>query len=351
MKNYKMEGNIDFFAELYKSLDSDAEHSDEDDNVCLITNEPLIENFVKLNCGHSFNYLPLYKDLMNHKNKFNNMESSATVSNHNEIRCPYCRKKQTELLPYYDMIGVKKIHGVNYFDLEKINNKYSTHSYYNTYQQSCKFCIPNELYDPSGNSPVEFVDYSTQNINGKYIKCTNYGSKINFGSINLLNTANIQIQDTNHYCYTHKRIMIRKYKNDIASKEKEKIKMAKEKVKDEKLLIKEKEKQEKLLAKEEKKKEKELNKTPKKKTSTKKNIKDIQNMVNEFIGEVEENNSNIVLGPSDIQNTLTLSEVCQEILKTGLKKGQQCGCQIFDKETSTCKRHYNMNNKSNATNM
>ena len=65
-KKYKVEGDIDFFSELYKSLDQD-ENNNDDDNKCLITNETLTDRFVKLNCGHSFNYLPLLYDIKNHK--------------------------------------------------------------------------------------------------------------------------------------------------------------------------------------------------------------------------------------------------------------------------------------------
>ena len=46
MKKYNVEGNIDFFAELYKSLDDD--EKDDDNNICLITNQSLSSNFVEL---------------------------------------------------------------------------------------------------------------------------------------------------------------------------------------------------------------------------------------------------------------------------------------------------------------
>jgi hypothetical protein len=61
------------------------------DNRCLITNSILIEPYIKLECGHTFNYLPIYKDLINHKNKFNNMELSSGVLKIGQIRCPNCR--------------------------------------------------------------------------------------------------------------------------------------------------------------------------------------------------------------------------------------------------------------------
>ena len=75
---YNIEGNIDFFAELYKSLDDEDNQNKtaEDDNLCLITNQPLTEKYVELNCSHKFNYIPLYNDIYNHKKKYNNMEGS-----------------------------------------------------------------------------------------------------------------------------------------------------------------------------------------------------------------------------------------------------------------------------------
>lgn len=110
---YTVEGNIDFYNELYKSLDDD-ESEDESIKRCLITNDPLCENFVTLDCNHSFNYLPLFQDIFNNKKKFNAMDSYMLKCG--EIRCPYCRTIQKKLLPYYENMGVKQVHGVNFFD-------------------------------------------------------------------------------------------------------------------------------------------------------------------------------------------------------------------------------------------
>jgi hypothetical protein len=66
MPKYSVEDNLDFYAELYKSLDESGENkivnNNENDNICLITNSLLTENYVKLACGHRFNYIPLFKD-------------------------------------------------------------------------------------------------------------------------------------------------------------------------------------------------------------------------------------------------------------------------------------------------
>ena len=69
MTKYKIEGNIDFYDELYKSLDieENEQKTDEDNNLCLITNEPLTDKYHEMACGHKFNYLPLFLDIKNHK--------------------------------------------------------------------------------------------------------------------------------------------------------------------------------------------------------------------------------------------------------------------------------------------
>lgn len=121
MPKYVFDGDIDFYGELYKSLDEVTnENENENENVCLITSLPLTQYHVILECGHKFNYEPLYNDILNHKKKYNNMEKR--ILRGQEIRCPYCRKIHKSLLPYYSELGLEKVHGVNYFDeLKKLN--------------------------------------------------------------------------------------------------------------------------------------------------------------------------------------------------------------------------------------
>lgn len=103
-------GGIDFYAELYSSLDGGEEAVD-DKNVCLITDNVLTDNHVILECGHKFNYIPLFNDIRAHKTKFNCLEANHVKIN--EIRCPYCRARQKTLLPYYPELGLPKVVGVN----------------------------------------------------------------------------------------------------------------------------------------------------------------------------------------------------------------------------------------------
>ena len=168
-KNYKVEGDIDFFLELYKSLDQE-ENNNDDDNKCLITNETLTDRFVKLVCGHSFNYLPLLYDIKNHKEKFNNLEGSHTKLKQDEIRCPYCRKRQSDLLPFYEDLYPHKINGVNSI-MPFVN--------YSNYSSSYK--PPNSVHGTCCFE-MEFTDYC-------------------------MVTTVYKIDDGKTYCYAHSKIM------------------------------------------------------------------------------------------------------------------------------------------------
>ena len=114
--NYIIEGGIDFYSEINKKNEEE-----DDDEKCLITHQLLTLNFIKLSCGHKFNYLPLYKEICNQKKVLSNNAISYETYRLkiNEIKCPYCRLKKNEILPYiqvYDESGnqqVDRIHGVN----------------------------------------------------------------------------------------------------------------------------------------------------------------------------------------------------------------------------------------------
>ena len=281
MNKYIIEGGINFFDELYKSLDDD---DVEENNICLISNEPLTDNYFQMECGHKFNYIPLYYDIKNHKQKFNIFESNLTRLNTNEIRCPYCRNKQIGVLPYYTQLGLDKINGVNY-----INPNYKKYTNYPKYKyKTCEFVYN----DVSNNSHTCLISGTQINYSHGTVHGENYG-------------------DEKYYCWKHKKIMIKKYKKDIADKLLEEVKKtkleAKLKAKEEKL-------QEKLKAKEEK-------------LQAKLKAKEAK-------GEkLQVNNENVVIQDN-------INQGCNNILKTGPKKGSLCGCKIL--LDNLCKRHYNL---------
>ena len=286
MNKYKIEGNIDFFEELYKSLDNE-ENLDEDTNTCLITNQSLTDKFIQLQCGHKFNYVPLFLDIKNHKQKFNALEGNSTRLDNNEIRCPYCRNKHSGVLPYYEEFGYAKINGVNHYDPSV--KGYQGYSY-----KQCEYLSLNPNYDPSGNLQMETNKNNTGNV--KFFVCYASGSKINIENSELNN-------DNKCYCYKHKNIVIKAHNKKISEKEKEEAKAKK-------LLEKQLAKEEKAKAKEEKEKAKELKKK----------------------------NKNVIIGVETVG--------CIEILKSGLNKGKPCGCNIII--DNLCNRHFKI--KHNITN-
>lgn len=312
MNKYKIEGNINFYEELYKSLDDDEnEHkTEEDNNACLITNQPLTTYYVKLICGHKFNYIPLFNDILNHKNKFNLMESNGKLGLH-DIRCPYCRKKQHSLLNYIEELKLPKIHGVNYIDESKIiTNEVKPYKF-----KTCEYKQLNPNYD---NEQEE----SSSNV--KFLTCSSAGTKINYYNENAENYG-----DDKDYCWFHKKQMIKMYKTQIANKKKEEIKQAKIQLKNNLKIEKE-------IAKQKAKDEKMKGKIEKKSNKDKKEClnSELINIINDL------DVSNNVLGPLNIveEPHNNINTGCIEILKTGLKKGTHCGCKIV--EQNMCKRHY-----------
>lgn len=302
-KVYNIEGNIDFFGELYKSLDIDDNLDDE--KLCLITNELLTDNFIKLECGHKFNYIPLYNDIKNHKLKFNSLEGNTGQLKINEIRCPYCRNKQVGLLTYYEELCLPQIHGVNYIDpnIKKSVNTYTNHS--SPHYSPCQYLTPNPHYDPSGNDPTEFNSNNMGNC--KFFKCCNYSHYKISKYIENYNGEDIIV------CYSHKTKMVKDNKIMIKNKEKEDAKNAK-------LELKIKEKEDKIKAKEEAK-----IKAKADKPATKKKVKiTIKNIVLSQTINIE-----VPVNPTHNE--------CIEIIKSGQNKGKQCGCKVYD--GSYCKKH------------
>ena len=87
------------------------------DTCCLLTKEALNDIHVTLNCGHKFNYIPLYKEVVIQKTSAgimttNGFYNSCTLRL-NEMKCPYCRRVQDKLLPFFNYDDIKRLRGVN----------------------------------------------------------------------------------------------------------------------------------------------------------------------------------------------------------------------------------------------
>ena len=305
MSKYNIEGGIDFFDALYNSLDIDEsyEKTDEDNNICLITNELLTDKFVKLECGHKFNYMPLFNDIKNHKQKFNNMEGCNTKLKTNEIRCPYCRYKQNGVLPYYEELNIRKINGVNFYDP-------SLNITSNNNWPKCKYLTPNLKYNPDANYTTE-VATKYCNKNSKFFSCI-YAGQYYISQI-IPNYHDPEMIT----CCMHKNIIVKEFKLNLKNKAKEETKKIKEEAKQKAIEEKQKAKEEKQKAKEEKQKE---NKNKKQE--------------NKIIG--------LITGlPVDASNNI-LNDGCIEIIKSGTKKGLQCGAKKLISDGYRCKRHFNL---------
>ena len=304
---YNIEGNIDFFSELYKSLDDEDNQNkiESDNNLCLITNQPLTDKFVELNCSHKFNYIPLFNDIYNHKKKFNNMEGTATSLNVNEIRCPYCRKKQLGVLPYYSELISTKTVGVNFYDTTVEQTK--SNSYNNPYSfGKCEFIMPPSI----------------TNLNTVNGCCHNtYVTKMSY--------------DNKTYCWSHNRLMSKKFEKEKKENEKE----AQKKLKQE---AKQKEKDEKNKIKEDEKLKKASEKLLKKSNSKGKKI---------YLSIIDEEGENIVISStSQLESQIqSINEGCIQIIKTGTNKGNPCGLTVLN--DCLCKRHYNLKNKFDKINI
>lgn len=123
--NYIIENNINFYEQLNKELNitdnSNVSHNtdvidssniitDNDDNICLLTHQPLEYNFITLHCKHKFNYIPLYNEIS--RQKIKNYLETTYVSLY-QMKCPYCRTITNKLLPYIIHNDVIRKVGVN----------------------------------------------------------------------------------------------------------------------------------------------------------------------------------------------------------------------------------------------
>tara|TARA_B100001741_G_C16470865_1_gene559961 strand:- start:541 stop:1158 length:618 start_codon:yes stop_codon:yes gene_type:complete len=93
------------------------ENEIENDNICFITNEKLEDNYIKLPCNHTFNYVALYNEIINQKNNWTKIKNISHLESHKlrayQIKCPYCRTIYDGILPYVNIDGVKRMKYVN----------------------------------------------------------------------------------------------------------------------------------------------------------------------------------------------------------------------------------------------
>ena len=286
MTKYIVEGGLNFFDELNKSLNIEEVENDVQD-MCLISNKELTYNYVTLDCKHKFNYEPLYNDILNHKTKYNSLERRQLRMT--EIRCPYCRNVQSRLLPQCD--GFENTHGVNYID-EYLMTPSGHFSLINGYKL--------------GTCCYE----STSVIDNDVIKCTH-------------NYVKLLGEDGKTYCHYHTYFAAKAALKAKKLKEKENAKNAKEQIKAAAAMLKV-----------EKANEKKANMVLLKIAKA-----------NEKLQKKKTTPSAINSGVPLLFTTLTpdhdsIQNGCTKILISGKNKGKMC-CNTIHND-NLCKRHYNI---------
>ena len=153
-KNYIIDGDADgviegdFFSQLKNMLTRSEDDTGNEDDCCLLTKEPLKNIHIILSCGHKFNYIPLYREVIAQKTiglSPNGYYTSHSLKK-NEIKCPYCRNVQDKLLPYIEYDEVKKMVGVNYPAKMSMTSQPCTYSSVNSAtskkgkKSACKEC-------------------------------------------------------------------------------------------------------------------------------------------------------------------------------------------------------------------
>ena len=277
----------DFNKQLYMMMAQEKEVIDnENENVCLITNNKLTDNFVKLCCNHKFNYEAIFNEVKKQKVKYNHLE--VTRLKKHQIKCPYCRTIQNGLLPLVE--GFEKIRYVNYPEaLQHLPNK-------------CTYIFA------SGKKKGQFCGKSC----------------------------------SKKYCTTHEKIMLKREQKLLEKNQKQ---LTKQLLKEQKILEK---KHKQLLNKNKKLKEKIENykiKLPKNDPM----IDVIDNMINEiqnskFLGSNIKTNQEINKETTqEIKQEKEKINIysCQYIYKKGKNKGLQCHCKKIFKD-GLCKTHYKM---------
>jgi len=300
MTKYIVEGGLNFFDELNKSLNIEEVENDVQE-MCLISNKELTYNYVTLDCKHKFNYEPLYNDILNHKTKYNSLERRQLRMT--EIRCPYCRNIQSRLLPQCD--GFENTHGVNYID-EYLMTPSGHFSLINGYKL--------------GTCCYE----STNVIDNDVIKCTH-------------NYVKLLGEDGKTYCHYHTYFAAKAALKAKKLKEKENAKNAKEQIKAAAAVLKVEKANEKKANMVLLKIAKANEKLQIKKTAL---VQTPSTTSTEFPQKTSTVNS-VFFQPNMNDNyIITSGSGCSQILISGKNKGKMC-CSTIHKE-NLCKRHYNI---------
>jgi hypothetical protein len=122
-----MEINSKYFYEQLKKMMEQEDEDQSDIDLCKITQTPLREDHVTLECGHKFNYDAIFNEIYQQKCVFQSYTLMSAIQSIEAkfkskkeclyfIRCPYCRNIQFSLIPSKE--GCKSVYGINTNELK-----------------------------------------------------------------------------------------------------------------------------------------------------------------------------------------------------------------------------------------
>lgn len=126
-----MNSQIDIFKSI---LNQDVYSSDV--SYCLISNEPLVKNYITLECGHSFNYESIYQEV--YQQQVSKVMDNKYLKS-NEIKCPYCRYITPYSLPYHKYYNMDRYMSIKKMQRFSILNSPKYIGDINV----CKYCVNN----------------------------------------------------------------------------------------------------------------------------------------------------------------------------------------------------------------
>lgn len=86
------------FNELLKNSLENSDSDDDNEDICLISHEPLSFDHIKLSCFHKFNYKHIYKEVKQQKSGKNLLEIQKLKKF--QFKCPYCRNIENGVLSW-----------------------------------------------------------------------------------------------------------------------------------------------------------------------------------------------------------------------------------------------------------
>lgn len=203
-QNYVLEEGINFW-EMLNNIDSDDDNNKEEE--CLLTKVSLTRNYIKLDCGHTFNYLALFEEVKQQKTR-KLYVNPIHFSHSSQFYCPYCRKVINGLLPYIPSECAEKIKNVN-FPLS-LSIKHRECSYvYNRGKMKGEKCSANSAYE----SDIGIYCYKHQN---KYSNNTNenYSDEFNdFYRKHTINEIKNILKELNLHVSGNKKTIVERYFN------------------------------------------------------------------------------------------------------------------------------------------